>query len=82
MKKYDMCEMNFQINQLREVSEKFLVMAGAREFSPKDEKLTALALKNKIRVGQLAELLIVLNKAHALAALIREYLIDDLEVQK
>jgi hypothetical protein len=78
--KMDLCELNYQVNRLRDASKEFLKIADGRTFDPTDDGLTALGLKNKIRVGALAELIQTLNTATKLVARIREYPIDDLEL--
>jgi hypothetical protein len=81
-KKYDLCELNFQTNQLRTATKALFKQADQRTYTPdEDHNLSPLALKNKIRVGRLVELMAVLETANNIVAKIREYPIDDLEVE-
>ena len=75
-KKIDAVEINYQINQLREAVALMIRQAEKQTWDSKNN-----SLKNKIRTGQLAELSLTLDKAHDLINKVREFPVDDLEVE-
>jgi hypothetical protein len=73
-KKIDLCELNFQINQVRDMTDQLTKRAITKKY---DEGKT-LELKNRIRVGALAELAYLLIQASNLVAKAREFPVDDI----
>ena len=74
-KKYDSCEVQFQLGNLVEVIGKMIKQSEKQTFTSDGN-----AIRNKIRIGKLAELYKTLRDSEELIRQIREYPIDDLEV--